>query len=635
MTEIFYLSTRNIPQHLKTETSAVYLKHPKKSKIWLFRLVLILLPFLFIGVLEFGLRIFGYGHDTSLFVPYGNTGKLVMNRYASEKYFGDTVNATQGLIEPFSAQKTEGVKRIFVLGESTTIGYPYHENGSFHRWLLYRLIRSYPQQNFEMINVSLTAVNSYTVLDFGKEVASYSPDAILVYTGHNEYYGAMGVGSTSRIGSNRFLVRSIIKLRQLRLAQLLGNLFSGLKNQTKGTDENRETLMQKMAAKQRIKLDSKDFKAGISQFRQNMDELCRFYADKNILVFISTLVSNEKDLHPFISNPKDKPSAEEEFKIGQDAMSTHHPDEAKTHFIKAKEMDLLRFRAPEAMNGTIKNLGKTYSNVFVVDARERFEAFSPDKILGHETLLEHVHPNLTGYALLSDAFFTALKTKGLIKTAKEELPFDSLLREMPVTKMDSLQGAYEVMMLKTAWPFNVPLPKDFKVGSSIDEVLASDIALKKTDWVSAMRTLLEEHIKTENQPGILKAAGGLALQFPFETGYYAYAGNAAYKLGKPGLAIFYIQKAYDLQPDFTNARNLFILLLKLDEPEKALPAIETAINADPNQQKFTQMVKATTEKIISLKSALKQKPGDAKLRKQVEDLYRKMGNADAAKKYAN
>src|SRR4029078_13289681 len=128
-------------------------------------------------------------------------------------------NATKGNTERFKKEKASGTFRAFVLGESTTIGYPYMHNGSFHRLLQYRLLHEYPSLNFEIVNVSLTAVNSYTVKEFAKAVANYSPDVVMIYTGHNESYGACGVGSTSKTASSPFLVNNMIYLREFRVMQ--------------------------------------------------------------------------------------------------------------------------------------------------------------------------------------------------------------------------------------------------------------------------------------------------------------------------------------------------------------------------------------------------------------------------------
>ncbi|MEJ0081905.1 MAG: hypothetical protein WDM78_13375 [Puia sp.] len=47
----------------------------------------------------------------------------------------------------------------------------------------------------------------------------------LIYTGHNEYYGVLGVASTENIGGNRHIIQMILTLRQFRLVQLLSNMY--------------------------------------------------------------------------------------------------------------------------------------------------------------------------------------------------------------------------------------------------------------------------------------------------------------------------------------------------------------------------------------------------------------------------
>jgi lysophospholipase L1-like esterase len=381
-----------------------------KNRGLIFGIISLLIPFLFLGIFEGGLRLFGYGHDLGLFVESSERpGFLVMNPHASEKYFGDPENATTGNFEEFSKKKGEGTCRIFVLGESTTIGYPYFYNGSFHRWLQYRLQHSYPNLNFEIINVALTAVNSYTVLGFGREVMKYEPDAVMIYTGHNEYYGAMGVGSTNAIHGNRFLINTLLKLRELRLVQLFNRSWHGLKRLFAGNKKGqREGLMKRMAEGQKIPYDSEIYKQGVRQFETNMDELLALLTKQNIPVFVSNLVSNEKDLPPFISEENGDGSAKNQYQQATLAYEKGDFAKARSLFVKAKELDLLRFRAPEAINETIVKLIQKYPGSHLADTKSLYEKNSPGGIVGKETLLEHVHPNLFGYALLSDAFYQSL-----------------------------------------------------------------------------------------------------------------------------------------------------------------------------------------------------------------------------------
>src|ERR1700722_12142380 len=270
-----------------------------------FRIIAILLPFLLLGLLELSLRLFHYGYDTSLFIEApGNKDYLIFNPDASRRYFTDQLNATSGNREPFRKVKEAGTLRIFVLGESTTIGYPYFHNGSFHRWLQYRLMRSFPDKKLEIVNISLTAVNSYTVLGFAREVVNYEPDAILIYTGHNEYYGALGVGSTNRLGSSPAFINALLWLRQFRVVQLFTQAYGKIAHLfSAGPTKAGKTRMELMVGDQQIGYGSPLFDLGLRQFKTNMGKTLELFHRQGIPVFLSNVVSNLRDQQPFVSLP--------------------------------------------------------------------------------------------------------------------------------------------------------------------------------------------------------------------------------------------------------------------------------------------------------------------------------------------
>ena len=508
-----------------------------KRRVRLFRGIALLLPVVVLVVMEMLLRLFGYGHDTSLFIRYpDNPDYWVMNKYAAERYFSDTVNETRGSIEPFTVSKAPGTFRIFVLGESTTAGYPYFHNGSFDRWLKYRWMRQYPGMHFEVVNVSLTAVNSYTVLDFGKQVVHYQPDAVLVYVGHNEYYGALGVGSTGRIAHQRWLVLLLLELRKLRLVQLVGHVVASF--HPGGAPDERENLMQRMAARQRIGYGSADYYAGIQQFHDNMDEVCRVMKDAGVPVFLSTLVSNEKDLRPFIGGSS-------VFASGDSAFAAGDYVAAKRNYDIARDSDMLRFRAPSAINGVIRDLTGKFPTVHLVEAERLFDSCSPHGIVGNTTLLEHVHPNLFGYALLSEAFYEAIEKEGLFKSEGDRgeiMSFEQLLEKMPITGVDSLNGAYTIMMLKTRWPFDEPLPAGFKRGNSVEEQLAGALAVGRISWLDAMNQLFQYSQRTGDKRTALKAVGAVMLEYPDNATYKIFAGRLCLELGDQKGADFYFRQ---------------------------------------------------------------------------------------------
>lgn len=597
-----------------------------------FKVITILLPVILLIIAELFLRIVGYGHDTSLFIHYpDNKDYWVMNQYASQPYFSDTVNETRGNIEPFAVEKPANTFRIFVLGESTTAGYPYFHNGSFHRWLQFRLMHSYPQLHFEVINVSLTAVNSWTVLDFGRQVVDYQPDAVLVYAGHNEYYGAMGIGSTSHTVNSRFVVNTMLVLRKLRIVQAIQRLISYFTQWNSGPDE-RDNLMQRMAANQHIPYSSGAYNAGIRQFQENMEQLCRLMKERRIPVFLSTVISNEKDQKPFISDGETGPgSADKQFSLADSSYRTGSFLLAKKQYETAKELDLLRFRAPAAINGVIVQLTKKYPSVHLVDAKSLFEQYSVHNILGKETLLEHVHPNLYGYALLSEAFYQSMRKAGLFAVRSgSEMSFAELLDKMPVTPVDSLNGIYTIMMLKARWPFNEPIPATFKRGNSIPEQLAGAIAVGRIKWVDAINELYQYSVRTKDKRMALKAAEAVMLEYPGKDTYKLFAGRLSFELGEYKDAIFYFRQAYDIHPTIANAQTLCLVYLKRDQPEQALLWIDTAAAMLHSNQQTTRL-RSIVKEIIQLKAAIL--PGDTLNNRRIALDYHMAGADEAAETY--
>jgi len=615
-----------------------------RTRLWLFRSIAVGMPFLFLVLLEGALRLFHYGYDTALFIEApGNSDYLVFNPAASRRYFTDQLNATTGNREPFRKVKEPGTLRFFVLGESTTIGYPYFHNGSFHRWLQYRLMREFPDKKLEIVNVALTAVNSYTVLGFAREVVHYEPDAVLIYAGHNEYYGALGVGSTNRLGGNPALVNTLLWLRQFRVVQLfaqvigkIGRLFS------RDDPKTGKTRMELMVGDQQIAYGSPLFERGIAQFRSNMDKTLAVFHNEGVPVFISNVVSNLKDQQPFISieDKHDGASADLDYGLAKQAWDKSDYTTARADFIRAKELDALRFRAPEAINGIIDDLSRKYDNTHLVDTRAVFQAASEHGIIGNTLLLEHVHPNLMGYALLSDAFYRALQQQGLIPATPDPAgSFRRLLRDMPITRVDSLAGEYKIDNLRNNWPFSrngqdagPPSRAAWHLATE-EEDLAYAVAFEHLSWEEAMRQLYDYYSKTEDWTRAATVMEALCLEHPEETSWYEKTAMLLGKLKDNEKAIFYFRQAFDRDPSFDRARYLFVLCLEQDRPADAIPYLDYAI-ANNSGGMNLRPVRADALEVIRLEKSLARDSANSSLLDTIANTYEHMGNKPAALKYA-
>jgi tetratricopeptide (TPR) repeat protein len=640
-----------------------------RGRVIFFKITGILLSLFILLLLELSLRIFKYGSNLNLFIEYpNNKDYLVFNPDASKKYFTNRALATEGNVELFKKKKDEGTLRIFVLGESTTIGYPYFHNGSFHRWLQYRLMHNWPDRNFEIINLSLTAVNSYTVLGFAKELVNFKPDAILIYVGHNEYYGTLGVACTDKIGGNPFLVNMILKLRELRLTQLLTNLYEKIAGRRMtGSGGSR---MKMMVADEQIPYNSKLFNRGLNQFRYNVDKTLSLFNKNNIPVFISNLVSNEKDFKPFVSIAVDSiqfPGFEKNFKSGLEAFKNNDFlvaskllqksniiydsnaqcnfylgkitykqgdfKKAKEYFVRAKDLDGLRFRAPEQLNAIILQLCNKYPNVHLVDTKAAFENWSDDHIIGNELILEHVHPNLTGYALMSDTFYETMKNGNLFSPNKEkDLTFKQLLQDMPVAKVDSLAGIYRVSNLKKSWPFSEVLRPDTITISTEEEKLAWDLAIKKISWKDAINSLYDYDIKNQKLTEARKMMEALVLEYPEKVLYDEKTAMLSSKSKDYERAIFYYKRAFNLSASFDNAISLSLNYLKLDRPVEAIPYIEFSIKNNTSGLNLLAL-KSATEEVIQLKNANSNDSTNVSVLNRIAKAYLKMDNKDGASIY--
>ncbi|MCB0753363.1 MAG: SGNH/GDSL hydrolase family protein, partial [Ignavibacteriae bacterium] len=377
----------------------------------------------------------------------------------ARRYFSSEESVPTPPLQLFLKNKPQNGKRIFVLGGSSAAGFPYSNNLSFPKLLESRLALAYPKNNIEVINVAMAAINSYSLLDMVDEVLEESPDAVLIYAGHNEFYGALGVGSVQSLGSWRGLIRTYLKLHKVKSFLMIKDFIIWIKTQigetlidTKEGNQS-STLMARIVSEQTIPLDSDLYSKGKEQYLENMELILGKIKEKNIPVLIGELVSNIKDQKPFVS-VKDEAgqSAESFFKSAKIAEEENDFISAKENYLKAKDFDALRFRSTEEFNEILHSLSDTY-DVPIVPLLKYFTNASQNGIYGNNLFLEHLHPNKEGYNLISKAFFEALQINNTIKfdsVSSEKINFDKI---PGYTDLDSVYASLVIKHLKGGWPF--------------------------------------------------------------------------------------------------------------------------------------------------------------------------------------
>lgn len=508
----------------------------------IYKLIAIFLPFIILIVIELCMRAGNFGYNTQLFITDQDTRFWVMNREISKKYFTISQNATIGNQETFFKEKPDGTLRFFVLGASSALGFPYMHNGAFPRMLKYKLQFQFPQNNIEIINISLTAINTYTLYDFSKQIVNYQPDGILIYAGHNEYYGALGVASSSRIGRNPYLIQLMLAAKELKLVQELSIMADKWNSVDSALINPDRTLMERMAANQQVPYQSDIFNAGVSQFDRNLGKMLSLFQKHQIPVFISTLTANLKGQAPLSQENTDPYNAPEEYVLGEQAYGQNQYAEALQHYMLAKEYDPLRFRAPDAFNQIIRRYGNEFDNVYVVDVYQALADFSPNGITGNELLLEHVHPNLTGHQLIAEIYYQAL-TEHFFPQRNMQPETSIGQIDYPVTLFDAIYGDLVINQLKQQWPFNETpseLPYDKE---SFEYKTAEAFFYQHINWGQAMQRINNHYILAKDYDNALKVVEQMCLELPHEKVFLQQAGSLSIQANEKERAAYYFKQA--------------------------------------------------------------------------------------------
>lgn len=333
------------------------------------------------------------------------------------------------------------------MGESVAWGDPDPTYG-FARYLEAMLRQRFPQIKFEVINTSITAINSYALLPMIKDLAQYQPDLFIIYTGSTEVVGPFGPETVlTPLGMSLPAIRLKIFFNSTRLGQLVAKVSAGSgKNQWRGME---------MFLDRQIRADSPQLEPVYENFAANLRDIVAVAHRAGAQVLISTVATNLKDCAPFASLHRegirpdqlnswdqlvqagaalesagsyaealklylsaaqiDSQYAELEFRIARCLWVLGDFAGAKEHFVRAQDLDTLRFRADSRINEVIRKLAATDPSIGLVDAGANLADESPHGIPGIELFYEHVHMNPRGNYVLARALFS--KVASMLPTA--------------------------------------------------------------------------------------------------------------------------------------------------------------------------------------------------------------------------
>jgi tetratricopeptide (TPR) repeat protein len=408
---------------------------PSKRK--LFRWVAALgLPLLFLFLLEIALRLCGFGYPTAFFVPAqtGPPGTFAENPKFGWRFFPRRLARAPDSIR-LSRTKAPGTYRIFVFGESAALGDPEQAYG-FSRILEELLQARFPGTRFEVINVAMTAISSHVILRIARDCVPFQGDLWIFYMGNNEVVGPFGAGSV--FGAKvppRLLIKASLALKSTRLGQLV-DLWA--QKVSARSQETQHWEGMKMMLNEQVRANDPALQRVYSNFGHNLDDMLTIAEQAGVKAIVCSVSCNLKDCAPFASLNRmdltanangewqrqveagveaqsrnefgaalakyglaadiDKSFAALAFRTAQCYLAQGDGARAREYYLRARDLDALRFRADTAINGIVRAVCARHADAAVrfLDSETALTNACKLGIPGEECFWDHVHFNFDG-----------------------------------------------------------------------------------------------------------------------------------------------------------------------------------------------------------------------------------------------
>ena len=491
----------------------------------------ILAPALLLLLTEDALRLFHVGYSTKLMGPctIHSRPSSCYNFLFAAPFFPPGMIKTPQFFS-ISAQKAPHTYRVVVLGESAAMGDP-DPAYSFSRYLEVMLRQRYPGTHFEVVNTGMVAINSHVSRIMAEELAQYHPDLYILYAGSNEVVGPYGPGTVLASSSLSLpIIKASIFLRSSRVGQLL-----------RGSGNNQQTEWRgmEMFLEKEIRADSPRMEPAYRNFQSNLRSITEIAKAAGAKVVLSTVATNLRDSAPFASLHQDELSAEDlatwtafveegeelerkgaaaealrlyltaagidntyaelHYRIARCEMAVGDFSAAKRHYVQARDLDTLRFRADSRINDVIRSVAvSSGAGTRLLDTEFLFSGESRNGIIGSELFYDHVHLTPQGSYLLARGAFdqiVPLLPKDVASSSQGtgRLPKEECERLLAFTEHDRARVAAEMADRVQHPPFTQQLNHRDELQSLI--LRASETPASIQDSVSQYQWAISQNPK--------------------------------------------------------------------------------------------------------------------------------------------
>jgi tetratricopeptide (TPR) repeat protein len=371
--------------------------------------------------------------------------------------YGQTFQTPQQARMPaqnlFPVEPDPDTVRILVLGESAAMGFPSPEFG-LGRTLAAQLKLRHPRQRFEIVDGTMTLINSHLLREIAAEAMDYAPDLVVVYAGNNEYIGPYGPAT---VFGHALTARWLIKAdRWIRTRSVL---VRGLTRWLQQRHAAGAVAWQGLDHFQRtpMRADDPRHQQVRRLFASNIEAIARQAAKRDIPVILVTPAVNVRSWPPLYRFAPEalNPARRAQWQMWIDEASRLtergrwsaalerwrlaeqvYPDDALTaygiatcaaglgqhetataYYERACTLDGYRFRASGELAAAVREVADRLGDVQLIDARGVLSHASDDE---DAWFLEHVHFTMRGMHVLAALLTPVVEAKLSLPASGED-----------------------------------------------------------------------------------------------------------------------------------------------------------------------------------------------------------------------
>jgi lysophospholipase L1-like esterase len=289
--------------------------------------------------------------------------------------------------QSFLTEKPENEFRIFILGGSSI----YNLNTA--DYLTEKLQNISQNKKIKVINIGGNAYGTNRLLLHFQEIMSYSPDLIVLYSGHNEF-------------NEKFLKETIFKetlfsrisdrlveiSRFYQFASMLANKFMvNIVQDVAGAEKPFFPPNVQVAPKTSIDIKTKQ--EVYLNYENNIIRMIAIAKQNNVQIVISTVAYNRR--FPPVSDKCN------------DLYDKNRYGQAYECFTSYLDNNLMPDRASRTSNNIVKDISNRY-NVPLADVDQAIIEASEHSIPGFDLFIDNCHLNPKGNIILQDTFYATI-----------------------------------------------------------------------------------------------------------------------------------------------------------------------------------------------------------------------------------